>query len=162
MNHHDKPLQSLAVTVAVLSVTAVVALELFGPASATDSLTYAVLVIIALLSFMLILASLYMYSRPRLHTSVVKSIWSERHAAYDKEGQTFQDLNIDVPEQPMMRLLSGGTYQLDKQDVPSIHVGDMVTVRRRWVTAVTGNHWTAKVLGVIPAEKLRPAKKANN
>lgn len=157
MNHFDKPIVTIAAIAQVLTAIVLVIMVVTntpGPAFATACL------LLFVLAITFVVGSEYAYRKPHAHTSVVKSLWTERHVGGDIPGKSFAELTTNYHEAAYLRLTSGGTYILGPIDAvqeqsPQVRIGDMVTVRRQW----SMNKWSAEVLGVVPANRLRFADK---
>ena len=163
MNRFDKPLGAAS---AILIIIATVGMPVTLVATiATGARSNPVIFWFALLGIagtIMLFVSEAVYREWRTHTSIVTGIWTERRPKEHKLGRSFQSLTGAYPEVAIMRLKSGGTYNLgplDESDpqTTQVRVGDTVIVDRAWGAA--NAHWHTRLLGVVSADKRQSAKK---
>ena len=163
MNRFDKPLSAAS---AILIIIAAVGMPVNLVASiATGAHSNPAIFWFALLGIggaVLLFVSDGAYHKWHTHTSIVTGIWTERRPKEHKLSRSFQSLTGAYPEVAIMRLKSGGTYNLGPLDefdplTTQVRVGDTVIVDRAWGAA--NGHWHTRLLGVVHADKRQSAKK---
>ena len=163
MNRFDKPLSAASAILTVIAAAGMVVNLVMGLANSAHS--NATIFWFALLGFagtIMLFVSEAVYRKWHTHTSIVTGIWTERRPREHKLGRSFQDLTTVYPEVAIMKLKSGGTYNLGFLDefepqALSARVGDTVIVDRAWGAA--NGHWHTRLLGVVSADKRQSAKK---
>lgn len=160
MNRFDKPLAAASSISIVIAAVGLVATPARGAGSTTIVLA---LVAIAIIGGVVLVASAYSYRKWHTHISIVTGLWTERHPLTHKPGRSFESLTSAYPEVAVMRLKSGGTYNLGEINEASsqplqVCVGDTVIVKRAWGAA--RGHWYTQIMGVVRADVMRghPAK----
>ena len=163
VNRFDKPL-SAASSILIIIATIVMLVNLVatiatGARSNPGIFWFALLGIVGTI---MLTVSEAVYRKWHTHTSIVTGIWTERRPKEHKLGRSFQSLTGAYPEVAIMRLKSGGTYNLGSLDesdpqTTQVRVGDTVIVDRAWGAA--NAHWHTRLLGVVSADKRQSAKK---
>lgn len=163
MNRFDKPLAATGSIIMIIAALGFVINQALA-ASGKGAILWPWLLVIALVGGgVLLVASTYSYRKPHLHTSTVSGLRTERHPREHKAGRSLQSVTEVYPEVAVMRLKSGGTYDLGQVNDMSaqelqIRIGDIVTVQRSWGAA--HGHWHARVMSIMRADALNPMKKA--
>ena len=163
VNRFDKPLGAVS---AILIIIATIGMPVTLVATiATGAHSNPAIFWFALLGIggaVLLFVSDGAYRKWHTHTSIVTGIWTERRPKEHKLGRSFQSLTGAYPEVAIMRLKSGGTYNLGPLDefdplTTQVRVGDTVIVDRAWGAA--NGHWHTRLLGVVQADKRQAARK---
>ena len=163
MNRFDKPLGAAsAILVIIASVGMIVTLVATNATGARSNPVIFWFALLGTAGTIMLYVSEAVYREWRTHTSIVTGIWTERRPKEHKLGRSFQSLTGAYPEVAIMRLKSGGTYNLGPLDefdplTTQVRVGGTVIVDRAWGAA--NGHWHTRLLGVVQADKRQAARK---
>ena len=163
VNRFDKPLGAAsAILVIIASVGMIVSLVAMIATGANSNPGLFGFALLGIVGAIILFVSDGVYRKWHTHTSIVTGIWTERRPKEHKLGRSFQSLTGAYPEVAIMRLKSGGTYNLGPLDefdplTTQVRVGDTVIVDRAWGAA--NGHWHTRLLGVVQADKRQAARK---